>query len=250
MSELSPIVARKIIEIMDLTVLDLFLDVTDLINRAHSPYGNVAAVCIYPDHVEMVRAELDRRHSSVKLATVANFPEGELNRYRAIREVKKAIEAGADEVDVVFPYRALLQNQGRLCLDFLMAIRQEIPETAVFKVIIETGRLETEDKIKEATRLAAKAGADFVKTSTGRKKPGASLKAARWMMETLLAGDYEHQTGIKISGGVREYRDAVQYLDLAIEMMGIDWVTPEHFRIGSSQLYDNLIEIIEAAERS
>lgn len=250
MEELSPVVARKMLKILDLTVLDLFLDVTELLDRAHSPYGDVAAVCIYPDHLETVRAELDRRGSTIALATVANFPEGELNRYRTIREVKAAIAAGADEVDVVFPYRALLQNQARLCREFLEDLRAEIPEGALFKVIIETGKLGSEDKIKEATRLAARAGADFVKTSTGRKAPGATLKAARWIMETLLASNTENQTGIKISGGVRRYRDAVQYLNLAIEMMGVDWVTAERFRIGSSALYDDLIEIIETAERS
>jgi deoxyribose-phosphate aldolase len=174
----------------------------------------------------------------VPVAAVANFPAGEDDPDLAAREAAGAVEAGAAEVDVVVPWRAFAAGDDGAIERIVAATRAAVGEGTGLKAILETGSLEGPDAIRRAGRSALDAGADFLKTSTGKHGRGATLDATRVLLEVVR--DAGHGA-VKASGGVRTADQAAEYLALADEVMGAGWATPERFRIGASSLVDDLL---------
>ncbi|MCK0769806.1 deoxyribose-phosphate aldolase [Chromohalobacter canadensis] len=249
MTDLKPI-ARQALALMDLTSLnddDDSARIQTLCRRANTPVGYPAALCLYPAFIEDAQRELDALGLTrrIRIATVTNFPEGASNAERAARETRRAVAAGADEVDVVFPYRALLDGApdvGRL----LVEACREACGGATLKVILETGELQDPALIRQAADIAIAAGADFIKTSTGKVAVNATLESAEIMLEAIR--DSGRDVGFKAAGGIRTTEDAKAYLELAARIMGDDWATPVHFRFGASGLLDALLATLEVGD--
>lgn len=236
--------ARQAIALMDLTSLndsDTDASIEALCQQAETPYGHPAALCIYPAFIGTARQGLDARQlgDTVRIATVTNFPDGGDDVMAAAQATRDAVAAGADEIDVVFPYRALMAGDEQIGLTLVEQCHAACGGQALLKVIIESGELETTALIQRASELAIEGGADFIKTSTGKVKTNATLEAAEIMLKTIKASG--RNVGFKAAGGVRTAEDAAAYIELAANIMGPHWVTPTHFRFGASSLLDNLI---------
>ena len=235
--------ARLALSLMDLTSLndnDTDAAIQALCQQANTPEGHPAAVCVYPQFVALARQQLDAMGlSAVKIATVTNFPDGSADIERAVRETRAAADAGADEVDVVFPYRALAAGDGDTGKQLVSQCKAACGEQARLKVIIESGELQTPELIRQASEISIAAGADFIKTSTGKVPVNATLEAADIMLNVIKASG--KAVGFKPAGGVRSAEDAAQYLKLAAAIFGEQWLTPENFRFGASSLLNNLL---------
>jgi deoxyribose-phosphate aldolase len=234
--------ARRALSLLDLT--DLADDATEegaraLCRRAVSAPVPVAAICLWPRFVAAARAELGE--GPVRIATVVNFPDGDTPIAPAMRETQEALDAGADEIDLVLPWRAVLAGQTTAAAAMVRNVKALCDERPL-KVILETGEYPDLDKVRAAAELAIAAGADFIKTSTGKTEHSASIPAARAMLGVIAAS--ARPVGLKPSGGIRTVVDARSYLDLADAMMGPDWATPATFRFGASGLYDALVAAI------
>ena len=191
-----------------------------------------ASVCVHPRFAGIARSTLDRGDASeIAVAAVANFPEGGADPARPLAEIRTALAAGAAEIDLVFPWRAWLAGERDVASNLLSSCRAA-SAGRILKVILETGEL-TGLAIRELASYSLNAGADFIKTSTGRTAAGASPAAARAILETIRG---HGRGGIKVSGGIRTIRDAQGYLDLADAVMGAGWVRPATFRVGASSL--------------
>lgn len=238
--------ARQALALMDLTSLnddDNDTVIRELCARANTPAGHPAAVCVYPAFVSTARQALAEQGlaGKVKVATVTNFPHGETDVERAAAETRAAIAAGADEVDVVFPYRALMAGDAEVGRELVEACKRECGD-AVLKVILETGELKEAGLIDRAGMLAIDGGADFLKTSTGKVAVNATLDAAKILLTAIKASGRD--VGFKAAGGVRTAEDAAAYLQLAERVMGAEWITPAHFRFGASGLLGSLLETL------
>ncbi|MEQ6291501.1 deoxyribose-phosphate aldolase [Vogesella sp. GCM10023246] len=237
--------ARLALSLMDLTSLnddDSGNTIRALCAQADSDAGTVAAVCVYPCFVAVARQALAAAATpQVRVATVANFPHGNAAVASAEAETRAAIAAGADEVDVVFPYRALLAGDGAVGAVLVAACKAACGDK-ILKVIIESGELAAAALIRQASDIALAAGADFLKTSTGKVAVNATPQAARIMLQAIR--DSGRDAGFKAAGGVRTLADAAIYLQLAAEIMGEAWLTPAHFRFGASGLLANLQAVI------
>ncbi len=201
----------------------------------------VAAVCVYPDLVGVARAAL--AGSSVAVASVATaFPSGRASRAVKLADVRDAIARGADEVDMVIDRGAFLAGRYGQVYEEIRAVREACGPVHL-KVILETGELATLDNVSRAAWLAMLAGADFIKTSTGKVVPASTPPVALVMLAAVR--DYEQaagrRVGVKVAGGVRTAKDAVRYLVLVNETAGPPWLTPALFRIGASSLLNDLL---------
>ncbi len=242
-----PEVAHIALQCLDLTSLndaDTSADIAALCQKAQTRFGPVAAVCVWPRFVAQARSLLP---ASIRVAAVANFPAGALDVALALADVKAIKDAGGDEVDVVLPYRALMQGQTQECADFLQQVRQASQPLAL-KVIIESGVLARPELIGQATQLALAAGADFVKTSTGKTAVSATPEAATVMLREIAASG-STIAGFKASGGIRSVPDAKVYLELAAAELGAAALTPQRFRFGASGLLND-IEAVLAGQAS
>jgi deoxyribose-phosphate aldolase len=205
---------------------------------------NVAAVCVYPSMVETV---YDALRAEVKIAAVAaGFPSSQTFLEVKTAEVSLCVAEGAQEIDVVINCGALLDNEIDAVVEELSELKHACRQSTL-KVILETGLLKTTERIKTAAALAMFAGADFVKTSTGKVYPGASPEAVYTMCQVAREYNkiYHRKVGIKVSGGVRTTEQAVQYFTIVKSVLGTKWLTPELFRIGASSLADNLLREID-----
>jgi deoxyribose-phosphate aldolase len=201
----------------------------------------VAAVCVYPDLVAVARAQL--AGSKVAIASVATaFPSGRASLAVKLADVRDATAAGADEVDMVIDRGAFLAGHYGQVYEEVRAVR-EACGSAHLKVILETGELATLDNVSRASWLAMLAGADFIKTSTGKVSPAATPPVALVMLGA--ARDYAsaagRRVGVKVAGGIRTAKDAIRYLVLVRETAGQEWLTPALFRIGASSLLNDLL---------
>jgi len=242
--------AIRAIGLMDLTSLndsDSEQTIQALCERALTPAGPVAAVCVYPRIVTVARKSLDvlELTGRVRLATVANFPGGDQPLDQVIADIEQALADGADEIDVVFPWQALLDGDIKSGETLVAACRKACGNQ-LLKVILETGELGESALIRRAARLAIEGGADFIKTSTGKAEVNATLSAATIILEAIRenGGENGRDVGFKASGGIRKATEAAAYLALAEQMMGPDWVNPDHFRFGASGLLDDLLEVV------
>ena len=201
----------------------------------------VAAVCVYPDLVGVARAELTG--SPVAVASVATaFPSGRASLAVKLADVRDAVEAGADEVDMVIDRGAFLAGRYGQVYEEVRQVRQACG-TAHLKVILETGELATLDNVSRASWLAMLAGADFIKTSTGKVTPAATPPVALVMLAAVRDFRETHgrQVGVKPAGGIRTAKDAIRYLVLVNETAGEDWLDPSWFRFGASSLLNDLL---------
>ena len=241
--------AARLLPLLDLTDLSDTCrseDIRALVKRAETPYGPVAAICIWQHFVAEARLALG--DAPIKLATVVNFPEGNEDTQRVVEDTHAVMCDGADEVDLVMPYRALMRGDEKIVHDMIAAVRGEMAPEMILKVILETGILAEAALIAKASRIAIEAGAHFLKTSTGKTKTGATLPAAETMLHEIKASG--RPVGLKISGGIKTLADAMPYLSLAARLMGEDWIKPSTFRIGASALLDDLLATIEASQEN
>jgi deoxyribose-phosphate aldolase len=201
----------------------------------------VAAICIYPDLVQIAKETV--RGSTVKVASVATaFPSGRAAVDVKLADVRSAVDAGADEVDMVIDRGAFLAGRYGEVLEEIQLVKAACGP-AHLKVILETGELATLDNVRRASWLAMVGGADFIKTSTGKVTPAATLPVTLVMLEAVR--DFAEMTGMRIgvkpAGGIRTAKDAVRYLVVVHEVAGPDWLTPDLFRFGASSLLNDIL---------
>ena len=227
-------IARRAITLLDLTELGDNAtddDVRALCARAVGPHGTVAAVCVWPRHVALAHHLL--ANTGVRVATVVNFPSGDDPIDDVVALTDSALVDGADEIDLVLPYRAFLAGDTSHAAAMIDRVRHAA-RAHTLKVILETGELPTPDVVRDAAELAVAHGADFIKTSTGKTKHSASLEATEVMLGVIRGTD--RPVGLKPSGGIRTLADATAYLEQADGFMGHGWATPHTFRFGASGL--------------
>ena len=202
---------------------------------------SVAAVCVYPNLVPTARERL--HGTGVKVAAVATgFPSGQYPTPIKVADVRSAVELGADEIDMVIDRGAFLSGRYSKVYDEVVRVKEACGD-AHLKVILETGELGTYDNVRRATLLAIAGGADFVKTSTGKINPAATLPVALCMLEAIR--DVHEETGrsigFKAAGGIRQAKQAVQHLVLVHETLGPEWLTPDLYRLGASSLLNDIL---------
>ena len=238
------------LRMMDLTTLegsDSEGKVRQLCNKAMHPYTelpnipSVAAVCVYPNRVALAKSIL--KDSSISIASVATaFPSGMSSLQIKLDDVRYAVSEGADEIDMVISRGAFLSGQYAKVYDEIAQIK-EACGNAHLKVILETGELGSLENVRMASDLAMKAGADFIKTSTGKIAPAATMPVVLVMLHAIR--DYYHSTGVKIgmkpAGGIRSSKQAIQYLVMVKETLGNDWLDPSLFRFGASSLANDVL---------
>jgi len=234
--------AARALACLDLTDLNDDCDeaaIDALCARAVTPHGSVAAICIWPRFVAYARKRLA---PDVKIATVVNFPTGMEADELVIAMTEQAVFDGADEIDMVIPYRNLMEGNPEQVMARVERVKRAAGDAKV-KAILETGVLEDADLIRRAARLALDGGADFIKTSTGKVAVNATLSAAEIMLEVLR--DVDPTRGFKPAGGIRTTQDAANYLELCDRIMGEGWAEPQHFRIGASSVLTALIATLD-----
>lgn len=238
------------LSMVDLTTLegkDSEGKVRQLCQKAMSPHPSVAdipqvaAVCVYPSMVKIAKNTL--KGSDINVASVATaFPSGMAPLSIRIEDTKFAVDEGADEVDMVITRGAFLEGEYNLVFDEIAAIKEACGE-AHLKVILETGELHTYENVRLASDIAMEAGADFIKTSTGKISPAATQPVTLVMLEAIR--DYYYKTnkmiGMKPAGGIRTSKQAIQYLVLVKETLGAAWLNNEYFRFGASSLANDLL---------
>jgi deoxyribose-phosphate aldolase len=238
------------IRMMDLTTLegkDTPGKVRALAGKARRPdptdpgIPSVAALCVYPNMVPIAVEAL--KGSGVKVAAVATyFPSGQAPLEVKLHDVRSAVELGAHEIDMVIDRGAFLAGDYASVYDEITAVKEACGD-AHLKVILETGELETYDNVRRASVLAMAAGADFIKTSTGKVQPASTLPVTLVMLEAIR--DFHAQTGrmvgMKPAGGIRTAKEAISYLTTLYETLGPAWMTPEYFRFGASSLLNDVL---------
>ena len=229
--------AQRILSLIDLTNLndDCTEDnVVELCSRAQGEFGNTAAVCVWPRFVNLCASIL--QGTTIKVATVVNFPHGGTDVADVVATTIATLDAGADEIDLVLPYQSMITGDEAQVLSMLQAVREVVHAPDHLKVILETGELINPERIRRASELAIKSGADFIKTSTGKSKISATPEAVTTMVQVIR--DSARPGGLRTSGGISTVAEAQQYLDLADAIMGPQWATPQTFRFGASGLLD------------
>lgn len=241
-------IATRALALVDLTDLNAHSSdsaVAELCAKAVTPFGNVAAICIWPRFVKGAVPKL--RGSGVKIATVVNFPSGDADTADVVMETEKSIKDGADEIDLVFPYMAFKRGNQDEAGEMIGIIASVCKNRALLKVILETGELREQRLIKTASELAILEGADFIKTSTGKVQVNATLPAATEMLKAIKSSGRK-DVGFKAAGGIRTVEDAGNYLALADDIMGNGWVSSATFRFGASGLLDDILAALGGTE--
>lgn len=236
--------ARIALACLDLTSLndaDTEADIERLCRRAQGPHGPTAAVCVWPRFVAQARRLLPE---TIAVAAVANFPAGGTDLARAVEDTRAIVAAGGNEVDVVLPYAALRAGDEAAVRALLDAVRAAAPSLTL-KVILETGALADEALIAHASTLSIAAGADFLKTSTGKTPVSATPAAARAMLACIASTPAARTVGFKASGGVRTVADAATYIALQSQLLGPESLVPRRFRIGASSLLDDIEAVLD-----
>ena len=233
-------IKKRIVSLLDLTNLEEDAtadDIVKLCQKAITPIGNVAAVCIPAKFIALAKQHLSA--TGICIATVANFPTGTHPLPAIMEEIEFAIAAGADEIDIVIPFHLYLEDKAPQVAHHLANFVAACADRIRLKIILETGELQRPQLIAQASLDAITAGADFIKTSTGKVAVGATLEAAEIMLTAIKHA--AKTVGFKASGGIRTVEQAIQYLKLAEKIMHPDWVSPQHFRFGASSLLNELI---------
>ena len=235
--------AERLLGLIDLTSLNDARDddIAGLCDAADTEFGAVAAVCSWPTFTKEMKERL--AGTGIPVAVVTNFPHGRANIAAAVEEAATAAGKGADEIDLVWPYREWLAGHELKAMEMITEVKGAIGP-AVLKVILETGALGDPMTIRSAADDALTAGADVLKTSTGKIEIGATPEAAQALLMAIKASGRD--AGFKASGGIRSLEDAETYLQLAEITMGPDWIDAKHFRIGASSLLAAVLEVLKA----
>lgn len=245
---------KEIVSFIDLTTLngdDTQEKVVALCNKAKESEDKeqgipkVAAICVYPNFSKLVSKEL--KNTNIKTAVVATgFPSGQTFKDVKLLEVKKAVEEGAEEIDMVISRGVFLEKKYQAVFDEIREVKKACGG-AHLKVILETGELENLSQVKIASHIAMEAGADFIKTSTGKIKPAATTDAFLVMTDAIK--EYHQKTGKKIgikpAGGISDPETALKYYAIVKEILGEEWLNNQLFRIGASSLLNKLLHAIE-----
>ena len=238
--------ARLALACLDLTSLndgDAPATIAALCARAQGPAGPPAALCVWPRFVAQAKAMLP---GGIRVAAVANFPAGNADVAAAVADARAIVDAGGDEVDLVLPWRALQQGDAASAAAVVVAVRASCAGKTL-KLIIESGDLASPALIGQACQIGLDAGVDFLKTSTGKTATGATLDAARLMLQAIAAHPRGAAVGFKASGGVRTVADAAAYIALVRQILGEAALTPARLRFGASGLLAD-IEAVLAGE--
>lgn len=238
--------ALNMVDLTTLEGMDTPGKVRQMCYKAMNPHSDtdipsVAAVCVYPNLVRVARETVG--NSGVQVASVATgFPSGMYTLENRLDDTRYAVDEGADEIDMVISRWAFLKGDYNLVFDEIAAVKEACGE-AHLKVILETGELETYENVRKASDIAMYAGADFIKTSTGKVSPAATQPVTLVMLEAIR--DFYYATGKKIgmkpAGGIRDSKTAIRYLILVNETLGGDWLNPHLFRFGASSLANDLL---------
>lgn len=248
----TPEVYQFLLNCVDLTTLsttDSERSVAEFTKRVNQywvkypDYKNVAAICVYSNFASVVQANLEVSDVGIAVCS-ACFPSSQAHLETKIAETALAVSDGADEVDVVINIGYFIDGAYEELCDELSELKDAVGADRTLKVILETGCLETAKKIRDASVLALYSGADFIKTSTGKMYPGASLEAAYVMCQCIKEYNQNHnkKVGFKAAGGIRTTEDAVKYYTIVKEVLGDEWLTNERFRIGASSLANALFQ--------
>ena len=243
----------SILSLIDFTSLNTsdnkskILHLTGKVNSFHGKYDNipnVAAICVFPNYVQVVKEKLTARN--VQIASVAGgFPHSQTFRSLKVTECKMAVEAGADEIDIVIPVGAFLGNDFAAVADEIREIKEAIGDK-LLKVIVESGLLGSHEDIFKASMVAMDAGADFIKTSTGKVSISATPDAAFVMCRAISV--FYAETGIRVgfkaAGGIVSTADSVVYFNIVKNVLGNEWINNKLFRLGSSKLPNNILSSI------
>jgi len=243
----------EILSVIDLTSLNTtdnkshILQFTGKVNSFHGRYKeipNIAAICVYPNFVQVVKEKLTAK--TVRIAAVAGaFPSSQTFRAIKVAECKMAADAGADEIDIVIPVGAFLGNDFAAVADEIREIKAMIGDSQL-KVIVESGLLNSHEQVFKASMIAMDAGADFIKTSTGKTNVSATPDAAIVMCRAIAV--FYSETGIKVgfkpAGGIVTSGDAAIYFNIVRNILGEEWISPKLFRIGASRLANNILSDI------
>jgi len=249
----TPDVLKKLFGSIDLTSLNTedtdakIQAMVEKVNQFAASYPdmpNVAAICVYPSKVPVVKANLEAKN--VQIASVGGgFPSSQTFIEVKAAECRAAVEAGADEVDIVISVGTFLEDNYDKMKQEITTQKESIGDKHL-KVILETGALASLEAIYKASMLAMEAGADFIKTSTGKQEPAATIEAAYAMCTAIK--DFHVQTGKKIgfkpAGGISQPEDALAYFAIVKEVLGDEWLTPSLFRIGASRLANRLLSTV------
>lgn len=245
-SDNSANLAISLIDLTSLTNEESEQDIILLCKQAKSIAGNTAAICIFPQFIATAKQQLIHQQTpDIKIATVVNFPKGNSDIQTVMQETNDAIILGADEIDLVFPYQALINGNSDIGFDVVHACKKVCGTNTLLKVIIESGELKQPRLIKQASEIAIAAGADFIKTSTGKVAINATLAAAEIMLKVIY--QQNANVGFKAAGGVKTLADASQYLSLAMDILGASWLNASHFRFGASSLLTHLLASLDSA---
>lgn len=235
--------AQKALGLLELTSLnadDTSERIIALCERALTPVGNVAAVCVLPRFAGLARRTLDSLHArEVRVVAAVNFPNGGASIAMVESETHAAMLTGADEIDLVYPFHAHLAGDKRIGGEMIAACKAECARRGLLTVTLETGVLRDSQIIHDACRTAIREGAAFVKTSTGKQIVSATPQAARILIEAIA--ELGSQVGLKASGNVRTLSEARIYLDMAQARFGSFWLEPGRLRLGASSLLDDLL---------
>jgi deoxyribose-phosphate aldolase len=236
--------ALRLIGLLDLTNLEVSCgpaDIDGLCRKAAGPPARVAAVCVWPQFAGDCARRL--RDTGVGIATVTNFPSGGEDVDRVIDDTQEALSDGADEIDLVLPYRAFLRGEEQLASAMVRDVKSVLPDGKLLTVTLEAGAMPDIATVRRASDLAIAAGADFLKTSTGTIAVSATPQAAEAML--LAIRDAGGGAGFKAAGGIRTLQDAAFYLGLAGSILGENWASPATFRIGAGGLHTALVAAAE-----
>ena len=236
---------RQIVGLIDLTNLNDDCDsraIEALCRQARTPVGYVAAICIWPEFISEAKKILGQS-APVKVATVVNFPAGDEPLDKTRQAIDKALDDGGDEIDYVLPYADLIKGETSQVGDALQKVRTYIPNNKIWKVILETGTLGSDELIRTAANLAIEHGADFIKTSTGKVPVNATPESAIVMLDAIAAS--QRDVGFKAAGGIRTIDDANVYLELSEKRLGKHWIDSAHFRFGASGLLQDALRNLD-----
>lgn len=244
--------ARLALQCLDLTSLgdsDSEASIEALAARANTRHGPPAALCVHARFVATARRALQGLGlAGVRVATVANFPHGASAPATVAGEIEAALAAGADEIDAVFPWRALRAGDAQAGVDLVRACRRACDAVRAgvpLKIILETGELREARLIRQAGELAVQEGADFLKTSTGKVPVNATPEAVAVLLEVIAP--QRDRVGLKVAGGLASVADVQRYLALARQACGDDWLTPHRLRFGASSLLPVLLATLDGA---
>jgi deoxyribose-phosphate aldolase len=228
---------KELVSLLDLTMLTSADEETEekivnFCNQANSTLGPVAAVCVMPHSIPKVVNQL--KSSPIKIASVANFPSGREGLDTSISTIQLATSLGANEIDLVFPYPTYLDGKQKEAFDYIKECKKACQQAAL-KVILEISEFPRLEEIYSLSLHLISLGVDFIKTSTGRSKQGATIEAASAILLAIKASG-NHPVGFKASGSIKTVDQALPYIKLAKKIMGDTWIKPKHLRIGASSL--------------